>query len=341
MPFLARRKSARHPIFANSDHQKRSFIFPELIPMNPTFLNYHHLRYFWEVARAGSLRAASEKIHVSQPTLSGQIKVLEESIGQKLFERSGRGLRLTNAGHLVMNHASDIFAAGGRLMEALAGRESDLPLKLNIGIADSLPKLVAWNLIRPVVQAFPKLQLSCVEASTNDLLGQLASLRLDLVLADEPAPTSMPIKSFSHLLGEASVMFCAEKKLATKLKRDFPKSLDGAPVLLPANRTAWRHQLDHWFAARRIRPRLVAEFDDAALMKTAAADGLGFAPIAMPVLQDAKLRYGLHPIGKPAGCGFACYMITLERAVRHPAVLKITSHAREIMRETPSRKAKA
>lgn len=309
--------------------------------MNPNLLNYHHLRYFWEVARAGSLRAASDKLHISQPTLSGQIKVLEDTIERKLFERSGRGLRLTNAGHLVMNHASDIFAAGSRLAEALAGRDADVPLKLNIGIADSLPKLVAWNLIRPAVLAYPRLQLSCVEASTNDLLGQLASLRLDLVLADEPAPTSMPIKSFSHLLGEASVVFCAEKKMATKLKRNFPKSLDGAPALLPASRTAWRHQLDRWFAAQHLRPRLVAEFDDAALMKTAAADGLGFAPVAQPVLDDARNRYDLHPIGKPSGCGFACYMITLERTVRHPAVLKISQHARDIMRDSsPKRKTK-
>ncbi len=297
------------------------------------FLNYHHLRYFWEVARAGSLRAASEKLHVSQPTLSGQIKLLEDSLQRQLFERSGRGLKLTNAGHMVLNYANEIFSMGNRLMEALESQEADLPVRLNIGIADSLPKLVAWNLIRPAIAAFPKLQITCTEASTTDLLGQMASLRLDLVLADEPAPASMPVKAYSHSLGEAEVVFCAEPKLAKRLRRNFPQSLHGAPAMLPASRTAWRHQLDHWFASHGIRPRVVAEFDDAALMKTAAADGLGFAPVAQPILNYAKEHYGLASIGKPEDCGFACYLITLERSLRHPAIVKMASQARAIMQQ--------
>lgn len=302
--------------------------------MTANFLNYHHLRYFWEVARSGSLRAASTKLHVSQPTLSGQIKLLEDSMQRQLFERSGRGLKLTNAGHMVLNYANEIFNIGNRLMEALEGQESELPVRLNIGIADSLPKLVAWNLVRPAIAAFPRLQLTCSEASSTDLLGQLASLRLDVVIADEPAPASMPVKSFSHFLGEAAVVFCAEPVLARKLRRGFPKSLNGAPVLLPASRTAWRHQLDHWFDAQRIRPRVVAEFDDAALMKTAASDGLGFAPVAAPILQHVKDRYGLASIGSPAGCGFACYLITLERSLRHPAIVKMASQAKETMQSS-------
>ena len=327
-------------MFGYDDDWNRWFGFLEPTIMAATFLNYHHLRYFWEVARSGSLRAASEKLNVSQPTLSGQIKLLEDSLERKLFERSGRGLKLTNAGHMVLNYANEIFSIGNRLMEALAGQESELPVRLNIGIADSLPKLVAWNLIRPAMTAFPRLQLACSEASSTDLLGQLASLRLDLVLADEPAPASMPVKAYSHLLGEAAVVFCAEPKLARKLRRDFPQSLNGAPALLPASRTAWRHQLDHWFDAHQIRPRVVAEFDDAALMKTAAADGLGFAPIALPILELVKERYGLSSIGSPAGCGFAVYMITLERSLRHPAIVKMAAHAKDIM-QIPARGKKA
>ena len=305
------------------------------LPQNA--LNYHHLRYFWEVARAGNLRSASEKLHVSQPTLSGQIKVLEDSLQKKLFERSGRGLKLTDAGHLVLNHANEIFQIGGKLLQALEDKQSDMQVHLNIGIADSLPKLVAWNLIRPALHANPRLHVTCSEASTADLLSQLASLRLDVVLADEPAPSTMRVKAYSHLLGEAGVVFCATKKLATKLRSGFPKSLDGAPALLPASRTAWRHQLDHWFESHHIRPRVVAEFDDAALMKTAAADELGFTPIAMPVLKDAMDLYGLHMVGRPTGVGFACYLITLERSLRHPSVVAMASQAREIMKQSHKR----
>ena len=141
----------------------------------------------------------------------------------------------------------------------------------------------------------------------------------------------MPVKAYSHLLGEAAVVFCAEPKLARRLRRGFPQSLHGAPALLPASRTAWRHQLDRWFTAHGIRPRVVAEFDDAALMKTAAADGLGFAPVAQPILAHVKERYGLASIGSPEGCGFACYLITLERSLRHPAVIKMASQAKDIM----------
>jgi LysR family transcriptional activator of nhaA len=298
--------------------------------MNEPHLNYHHLRLFWEVARAGSLRAASARLHLSQPTISAQIKALEKSLDEQLFDRTGRGMRLTPQGRLVMECAAEIFSLGTEMVRSLHGLGSTRNLRLNVGITDSLPKLVAWRLIRPAVKAFPNLQLSCAEGHAQELLGSLAAGRLDVVLSDEAAPSSMPVKAFNHLLGESPVVFCAAPSLARKLTKNFPASLKDAPVLLPASRTAWRHEIDRWFDSHRIRPRVVAEFDDAALMKTAASDGLGLAPITAAVLDEAVERYGLQPVGRPLRCGFSCYLITLERAMRHPALAVIAGEAREV-----------
>lgn len=295
--------------------------------MNAPHLNYHHLRLFWEVARAGSLRAASAKLHLTQPTISAQIKSLEKTLDERLFERSGRGMKLTAAGRLVMECAGEIFSLGTEMLRTLHGQGSTKALRLNIGITDSLPKLVAWRQIRPAAKAFPNLQLSCTEGHAQELLGALVAGRLDMLLSDEPAPTSLPVKAFNHLLSESPVVFCAAPALAKRLGKGFPASLKNAPMLLPASRTAWRHEIDRWFDAHRLQPRVVAEFDDAALMKTAAADGLGCVPVAATVLDDAIDRYGLKPIGKPVKCGFPCYLITLERAMRHPALAVIAGEA--------------
>ncbi len=303
--------------------------------LNDPHLNYHHLRLFWEVARAGSLRAAAARLHLSQPTISAQIKALENSLDEQLFDRTGRGLKLTPQGRLVMECAAEIFSLGTEMVRSLHGQGGARNLRLNIGITDSLPKLVAWRLIRPAVKAFPNLQLSCTEGHAQELLGSLASGRLDVVLSDEAAPSSMPVKAFNHLLGESPVVFCAVPALAKKLSANFPTSLKDAPVLLPASRTAWRHEIDRWFDSHHIRPRVVAEFDDAALMKTAAADGLGAAPIAAAVLDEAVERYGLKPVGRPVRCGFSCYLITLERAMRHPALAVIAGESKDVFRKIP------
>ncbi len=300
--------------------------------LNQPHLNYHHLRLFWEVARAGSLRAAAARLHLSQPTISAQIKALETSLDEQLFDRTGRGMKLTAQGRLVMECAAEIFSLGTEMVRSLHGQGSARSLRLNIGITDSLPKLVAWRLIRPAVKAFPNLQLSCMEGHAQELLGSLAAGRLDVVLSDEAAPSSMPVKAFNHLLGESPVVFCAIPALAKKLSTNFPASLKDAPMLLPASRTAWRHEMDRWFDSHHIRPRIVAEFDDAALMKTAAADGMGVTPIAAAVLDEAVDRYGLKPVGRPVRCGFSCYLITLERAMRHPALAVIAGESKSVFK---------
>lgn len=305
--------------------------------MNEPHLNYHHLRLFWEVARAGSLRAAAARLHLSQPTISAQIKALENSLDEQLFDRTGRGLKITEQGSLVMDCAAEIFSLGTEMVRSLHGLGSTRSLRLNIGITDSLPKLVAWRLIRPAMKALPNLQLSCAEGHSQNLVGQLASGRLDVVLSDEPASSSLPVKAFNHLLGSSPVVFCATPALAKQYGRGFPASLNDAPMLLPASRTAWRHEIDRWFETNRLRPRVVAEFDDAALMKTAASDGLGCTPIAAVVLDDAVQRYGLKAIGRPVRCGFSCYLITLERAMRHPALRVIATESKNVVKDRGGR----
>ena len=303
------------------------------------FLNYHHLRYFWVVAQEGNLRKAAEKLHVSQPAISTQIAVLEGVLGEKLFHRSPRGLTLTEMGHQAFSYAEEIFALGQDFLHSVKQRPTARPLRVNIGIADSLPKLVSYEIIKPIFSLGQPVQAVCLENKTSDLLGQLAVFRLDIVLADEPAPSALPIKTFNHLLGESGVSFCAEPSLAMKLRRQFPKSLDNAPILLPTVGTALRRTLEHWFQEQGIHPRVVAEYDDAALMKVAAEDGLGCFPLPTVAVDEAVARYGFQIVGQAKGCSVQFYAISAERKLTHPAVLAITSHARgALFAATPVRK---
>ena len=292
------------------------------------FLNYHHLRYFWVVAKEGGLRKAAEKLHVSQPSISAQIAALEGALGEKLFRRGGRALALTEAGHRVLSYAEEIFSLGQELLDAARQLPTARPLRVHIGITDSMPKMVSYEIIKPIFKLDQPIQAACREGNVADLLGQLAAYRLDLVLADEPAPSSLPIRVFNHLLGECGVTFCAECKLAATLKRKFPQSLNEAPVLLPASNTALRQSLEKWFHAEEIRPRLVAEFDDAALMTVAGVDGLGFFAVPSLVVKEAVARYGFQIIGRTEDCRQQFYAISAERKLTNPAVLAITSQAR-------------
>jgi LysR family transcriptional regulator, transcriptional activator of nhaA len=293
-------------------------------------LNFHHLRLFWEVARSGSLRAAAEKLHLSQPTISAQIKCLEDTLGQQLFQRSGRGLRLNAAGQTVAEYAGEVFSLAGEMVRSLHGQTGGRSLSLRLGIVQSLPKLMAWRLIRPALTAYSNLQLSCTEGQAAELLGILVSGRADAVLSDEPAPASLRVRAFSTRLHDAPGLFCAVPALARRLRRGFPRSLNDAPALLPAERTPWRHRIDRWLEAREIQPRIVAEFDDVALMKTAASDGLGFVPVLQTVKSEAVERYGLKEIGSAPEAGVPCYLITVEKTTRHPALATLVAAARDL-----------
>ncbi len=289
------------------------------------FLNYHHLRYFWEVARFGGIKPAAQRLHISSSTISAQLQALETTLNQQLLRRTGRGLQLTDAGQRVLRYAQEIFSLGEELLAGVEEHSAQRPLHLQLGIADSIPKLVVYRIFKPVLQlAFP-VQPVCREGKVNDLLGQLAMSRLDIVLADEPAPSSL--SAFNHLLGESEVAFCAAPPLAKRLKRRFPEGLTGAPALLPTANNALRRSLEQWFHSRQVRPKLVAEFEDAALAKMAAVDGLGFMAIPKVVIADAAARYGLEVIGLAEGCRERFYAISPERKSGHPAVLAITSQA--------------
>ena len=289
------------------------------------FLNYHHLRYFWTVAREGGLTKAAAKLHVSQPTISAQIQALEEAMGEKLFRRAGRNLKLTEVGQHVLAYADEIFSLGQDLLNAVKQRPTSRPLRLHLGVADALPKLVTYRIIEPIFRLPQPVQISCWETNPSDMLAELAAYRLDLVLADEPASTA---NVFNHLLGECGITFCAEAKLARRLRRGFPASLNGAPALLPMSNSGLRRSLEKWFHAVGIRPRLVGEFADPAFLHVLAFHGLGFIPVATAVAREAAARFGFGVIGQTDACQQQFYAIRPERKLTHPAVAAITSEKR-------------
>ncbi len=291
------------------------------------WLNYHHLRYFWVVAKEGSLKKAAEQLHVSQPSISEQIKELEEALSEPLFRRSGRSNVLTDAGQIVLRYAEEIFGLGAELMRAVKQQPGAQSLRFYVGVADALPKLVVNDILKPVLTMPQTVHIICREGKMEDLLAQLAAHRLDIVLADEPASSSLKFKAFTHLLGESGVCFCAAPRLATRLRKGFPISLHDAPALLPTENTALRRCLEQWFQRRQIRPRVVAEFDDAALMKVLAVDGRGFAPIPTVVAGEAISRYELQKVGSTQECKEQFYAITAERRIIHPAAAVITQNA--------------
>jgi LysR family transcriptional activator of nhaA len=292
------------------------------------YLNYHHLRYFWVVAKEGGLTKASAKLHVSQPTISAQIQTLEGVLGEKLFRRAGRGLALTDAGQQVMSYAQEIFSLGQDLLNAVKQRPTSRPLRLNLGVADALPKLIAYRIIEPVFHLPQPVQVSCWETSVSDMLLELASYRLDLVLADEPASSGVTTNVFNHFLGESGVTFCAIPSLAARLRRGFPKSLNGAPALLPMADTGLRRSLEKWFHSVGVRPRLVGEFYDPAFVNVLALHGLGFMPVPTVVAQEVVNRFSFRALGRTEECQQQFYAITPERKLTHPAVTAITSDAR-------------
>lgn len=292
------------------------------------WLNYHHLRYFYVVAKEGSLARAAARLRVSQPSISEQVRQLEGDMGEKLFRREGRKNRLTEVGQVVFDYAEEIFTLGHELMHTVKQRPGARPIRFQVGVADSFPKLVTNEILKPVFALPQAVYVVCREGKIEDLLAQLAAHRLDVVLSDEPAPSSANINVFSHALGKSSVTFCAETQLAAHLKSDFPKSLNNAPALLPAENTALRRSLEAWFRAHQVKPMVVAECEDLALMKVMAADGRGFIPVPTVALKEAISRYHFRSIGQAAACRVQFHAITAERRMTHPAVSAITAQSK-------------
>jgi LysR family transcriptional activator of nhaA len=301
------------------------------------FLNYHHLRYFWTVAKEGSLRRASEKLRVSQPSMCTQIKLLEASLGETLFRPSGRSLELTEFGQLVYVYAEEIFTIGGEILRATKQAPSVRTLRLHVGIVDSFPKLMTYDILRPVLEHEPPVQLTCHEGKLGDLVSQLNTHRIDVVLSDEPASPGIAGKVFNHLLGTSEITFCAMPSFAKTLKKKFPQNLDGAATLLPTQNCSLRRDLEKWFGNVGVQPRVVAEFEDAALTKIVATSGNGFIAIPSVVAADAMERYGFVPIGRTKEVETRFYAITAERRFSHPAIIAITAKLR---RSKPANKSR-
>jgi LysR family transcriptional activator of nhaA len=293
------------------------------------WLNYHHLRYFWTVAKEGSLKQAAERLRVSQPSISAQLSELEAVLGEKLFRRSGRAKVLTDAGQVALRYADEIFTLGREMVNALKQRPTAQALRLYVGVADSFPKLVTNRILEPVFRLPQPAHVICREGKLEDLLGQLAAHRLDIVLADEPASSSTTVRTFNHRLGESATSFCAAGKLAAALKKGFPRSLHEAPALLPSDNTSLRRAVEAWFRSVGVQPRVVAEFEDLALMKVMAAEGRGFIVVPSVVADEAVRRYGFRLVGTTDACRVHFHAITAERRTAHPAVTRITEHARQ------------
>jgi LysR family transcriptional activator of nhaA len=292
------------------------------------WLNYHHLYYFWTVARAGSIAKASAELRLAQPTISNQLKTLEGALGVKLLERQGRRLVLTDAGRTVLRYADDIFRTGRELQRAVRGLPTGQRLRLVAGVADVIPKRMAALLLQPAVDGFPDLTLVCREGPLPQLLAALALHELDVVLADVPASEDVKVKAFNHRLGDCGLTFFGAPRFAG-LRKGFPGSLHGAPALLPAEGTALRRGLDAWFAGVQVQPVVAGEFDDTALMKAFGARGLGFFAAPRPLEAEIRDRYGVQVLGRADDVREVFYAITVERRLRHPAVVAIAETARD------------
>ena len=294
-----------------------------------TWLNYHHLLYFYTVAKEGSVSRAAKVLRLAQPTLSGQIRKLEHVLDEKLFERRGRNLVLTEMGRIAFRYASEIFSLGGELMETLRGRPTNRAPRLHVGIADVVPKLVAHRLLAASRLIDEGVQLVLREGKHEELLNALATQAFDLVISDAPISPHVKVRAFNHLLGESSVTLFASPALAKRHRARFPKSLDGAPMLLPTENTALRRSLDAWFQALDVRPRIVAEIEDSALLKVFGQHGAGIFAAPTIVAAEVKRQHRVHALGIAEGVHERFYAITVERRITHPATAAIAAAARE------------
>jgi LysR family transcriptional activator of nhaA len=291
-------------------------------------LNYSHLLYFWTVAREGSIARASDVLHLTPQTISGQLKLLEESIGEPLFHRVGRGLVLSDTGRIVNQYADEIFALGAELSQRVKRKELGVPVALNVGIVNSIPKLIAYRILEPAMSLDDPVRIVCHESDLDALLGDLAVHRLDLVLSDRPIPSGLNVRAYNHQLGSSGVSLFAHRRIARQYDRRFPDSLDDAPVLLPDEGNALRRGLDEWFERQGVTPRVVAEFEDSALMKAFGEAASGLFPAPDAIADEVEAMYHSRRVGAVDGVSESFYAISPERKIKHPAVLLITETAR-------------
>ncbi len=295
------------------------------------WLNYHHLLYFWTVAREGGLAPAGKVLRLSQSALSGQIRRLEETLGHDLFTRRGRKLEMTEMGRVVFEYAEKIFGIGRELLDAVKGRPLSRHQRLVVGISDVVPKLLVRRLLAPAYRAEERLALACHEDTFDRLLQDLATHEIDVMIADAPVPPDAPVQAFNHLLGESTVTLLAPEALAPALRRGYPQSLGGAPLLMPLAGCTLRRNLDAWFARKELQPEIVAEAEDSALLKAFAADGMGAMFVPSVIARTVCKRYDLEVVAELDEVTERYYAISAERRLVHPAVIAIRSAARDAL----------
>jgi LysR family transcriptional activator of nhaA len=292
-------------------------------------INYKHLHYFWVVAKEGGIARAGERLHLTPQTISGQLSLLEEGLGEDLFTRVGRSLELTETGRLVLSYADEIFSLGGELEEMVRNLPAGRPIVFKVGIGDVVPKSIAYRLLAPALQLPESVRIVCRENTTHSLLAELAVHRIDLVIADSPIPTGVNVRGYNHPLGDCGITFFATPTLARKLSKNFPQSLGGAPMLLPGEMTVVRNRLVQWFDGLHIYPQVVGEFDDSALMKTFGRAGAGVFIAPTPIAAEVEKQYDVVTIGQTDEVRDHFYAISVERKISHPAVAAIMETARE------------
>lgn len=291
-------------------------------------INYKHLHYFWVVAKEGGIARASERLHLTPQTISGQLSLLENQLGGALFQRAGRNLELTETGRLVLSYADEIFSLGGELEELVHNLPASRPQTFKVGVADVIPKSIAYHLLAPAMQMAEPIRIICREGPLKSLLAELAVHRIDLLIADSPIPQGVSVRGFNHPLGDCGITFFAARSIARKLANGFPQSLDGNPMVLPGEATAIRGILMQWLERQRIHPQIVGEFDDSALMKAFGTAGIGVFIAPTAIAEEVQQRYDVVPIGQTEEVRDRFYAISVERRISHPAVAAVTEAAR-------------
>ncbi|MDX9721446.1 MAG: transcriptional activator NhaR [Myxococcota bacterium] len=292
------------------------------------WLNYHHLLYFWLVAREGSLSRAAAELRLAQSTVSKQIHQFEEVLGHQLFVKKGRQLVLTESGRVAFRYADEIFGLGREMVGTLRDRPVGKPLRLTVGIADVVPKLVAERVLSSALSLPQTVRLVCREGASDRLLAQLALHELDVILTDAPANPAVKVRAFSHLLGESEIGIFGCSDLAERYREGFPQSLTGAPLLLPTENTSMRRSLDQWMEAKGVRPNVVGEFEDSALLKVFGLRGFGMFPASMAVARDVEEQHRVEFMGIVSEVREQLYAVTVERRIQHPGVVAICDAAR-------------
>jgi LysR family transcriptional activator of nhaA len=291
-------------------------------------LNYRQLHYFWVVAKTGSIVRACEQLNLTPQTISGQISLLEQTYGIELFRRVGRQLELTEAGRQTLPYAEQMFQLGGELELMLRAQPNEQQILFRVGVADVVPKSIVYRLIAPTMELSEPLRITCREDKLERLLADLAIQRLDLVISDSPMPSHLDIKGYSQKLGECGISFFATAELAARYGQDFPRSLHGAPLLIPGPETVVRSRLQRWFAEQQIQPRIVGEFDDSALMQAFGQSGSGIFIGPSVIADEVKRQCGVELIGQTDAVSESFYAISVERKIKHPGIVAITEGAR-------------